>query len=132
MPPKKKLENDFLSRAMSAHQSEKIDVPLMGGEDVFAKTLSASEVRGITEACRIPATSVPEKGEETEDTYDNAKLILMVVAAAIVDAKGNRLIPVGRHKEIEELPNAIKLALQAKAMSVNGMNGPEDEAEGND
>jgi len=127
MPPKK-LEGDFLARAKSAHQIEKVDVPGMAGEDAYIKTLSASEVRLITEACRI----VDDDKTDVEETYDNAKLILMIMAACIVDGRGDRLIPVGRHKEIEDLPNSIKLALQGKALEVNGMGGSEKEEEGND
>ena len=113
MPAKRK---DFLTRAKSAHQLTKVTVPGMDGEEVFAKVLSAAEIRAITEQCKLPGTD-----DNGDDKYDDAKVVLMVVAASIVDGKGSSLIPIDRHEEIDDLPNAIKIALQNGAMKANGM-----------
>jgi hypothetical protein len=124
MPPKKK-QMDFLSRAKTAARTVKIAVPGMEGDDVFVRTLSAAKVDAITNECRLP-------GAKAEDPagYDDNKLILMIVAASVVDGRGESLIPLDRWEEIKELPNAIKIKLQSEALAVNGMGGVS--VEGND
>lgn len=112
----KRTGGDFLTAAKAVGQRQRVDVP---GIDraVYACTLSAADVRQITESCILPG----KKATDGEAAFDENRLTLMLIAASIQDAQGKRLIPDGRESEIDEIPNAIKAALQSAALAVNGM-----------
>lgn len=113
---------DFLAAAKAAGKREKVACPGLARE-VYARALSGAEVE------RISALAVKEGGDPGDPkAYDNARLILLTVGAAIVDARGKRLVPEGREHELPELPNAIYAALRDKALRVNGMAGDQESA----
>lgn len=111
-------KGDFLSAARAAGSREQLDFPDLGWT-VFARALSAADVRRITAASLKPG----KKPTDGEDAYDDDKLTLAIVAASIVDAGGERVVPEGREAELSDLPNAIYTALQQASLRVNGMGG---------
>lgn len=116
MSKKKTGPVDFLTAAKTAIGREPIELPALG-VTVYAKALSAAEVRRISESCVKP-------GKKAADgDFDNEKLALLLVAASIVNEDGDRLIPDGREAEMADMPNAMFSALQAAALRVNGMGG---------
>lgn len=116
MPAKKRAparNTDFLSAAKTVSALSKLEIPEMG-RTVYVRPLSARQSREIGEACRNP-----DKPLDDAAAYDEERFTLMLVAASIVDAEGNRLIPPGREEEMHDLPNAIWLRLQQAALAAN-------------
>ncbi len=111
-------KSDFLTAARAAGRSEQLEFPEIG-YTVFARALSAADVRRITASSLKPG----KKPTDGEDAYDDDKLSLAIVAASIVDEQGARVIPEGREADLSDLPNAIYTALQQAALRVNGMGG---------
>ncbi len=114
---KTKLKPDFLSDLRTSVLTEKIDLPGMK-QKTYARALSAAEVRRISAACLLPGKTVADA-----DAFDTDRLTECIVAAAIVDAKGHRLIPEGRESEMYDLPNRVYTTLQSAALRANGMGG---------
>ena len=117
---KSRKPGDFLAQAKAATRQEKVDLPELDC-DVYARTLSAANVRRITEACLLPGKKLTDTG----DVLDDDRLTLAIVGASIVDVKGVRLIDEGRESEIDDMPNSIKTALQLAALRVNRMGAPD-------
>jgi hypothetical protein len=112
---RKPAAKDFLSAAKAARTREAITIPGMDCA-LYARALSATEVRLIGDACLLPGKN-PTDG----DGYDDAAMTLAIIGASVVDEAGERVIPEGRESEIDELPHTTKAALQRAAFQANGM-----------
>ena len=93
---------DFLAAAMARHRQVPVELPAGMNITAFVRTLSAAESRRITQACVREGRQITD-----DDAIDNERLERALLAAALVDEKGHRLIPEGREDELADLPQEI-------------------------
>lgn len=101
---------------------EKIDLPELGGKTVYMRQLSAAEVREFVLARGSDTSEISEASFSGQDR---------MIARALVDASGNRIVPEGQEHLLSTLPYRVYLRLaNAVTAGMNESGGEEDGKEG--
>lgn len=121
--PKQVEERPAADMAPSLFASETIEVPELG-RNFTVRTLSARTFRRILDVCLHEG-----KSHEDDNAHDSEKLFDHIIAASLVDEKGERVVPVGQEEEVADL---LPTTLYTKVGAITRrLNLPQDDDAGN-